>query len=362
MVFLDAASTTYPLYTRETLQTPQGYSWFNANTSYATQTKSTLRCCENIIKSSIGIEEGSVYFIGNATQCYKAFRQAVFNAEDIYDDGWYYLLKSPYEHSCVMGGYVENLDKLTDVDFLKKIQPEGKLFVICQLVNNLTGDIFPVKEIAEAVHKTHNFLICDATAAVGKIVIDYDLIENCDAIFCSSHKFHGEKNQGFLWVCNRLKDELIDSIEYIGTPDVQGACATAVAFEKCNKTSDTDWDSVFEENLDKYGIKYKNISIKELAKYTTSIGCWYLPDITSADALQMYLADRDIYIGVGHSSCEDNENRYRVLNAIGLSDEEAAKCIRLSFDGDKTPTTEQEIVELCDGIHDFIKSFCGDVK
>lgn len=359
MVFLDSASTTYPVFTKATLNYIDKDVWLNANAPYSSKAKAWLKRSERIVKSTLGTEKGSVYFIGNATQCFQALLQAVYHAEDVYDE-WFYFLKSPYEHSCITGGYIEDLVNLTDADFLRDFHKEGKLLVTCQLVNNLTGDILPVKEIAKAAHETHNFLVCDATAAVGKVTIDYDLVENCDALFCSAHKFHGEKGQGFLWISDRLK-EVIGDVEYNGTPDPHGAFVTAFAFNKYNKydiNSKTDWDEYFESKLMDMGINYRNVYIKGLKDYTPSIACYLLEDIGSADALQAFLADRDIYIGVGHSSCEDDESRYRVLNAMGLSDKEAEKCIRLSYDGNINKTTEKDIDELCEGICDFIKAYC----
>lgn len=357
MVFLDSASTTYPIFTKSTLNYIDNDVWLNANAPYSSKAKSWLKRSERIVKNAMGTEKGSVYFIGNATQCFQALRQAVSRAEDIYDDEWFYFLKTPYEHSCVTDGRVEDLDKLMNADFLRDFHKEGKVFVTCQLVNNLTGDILPVKEVAKAVHETHNFMVCDATAAIGKVAIDYDLVENCDAFFCSAHKFHGEKGQGFLWISDRLK-EVIGEVEYNGTPDPHGAFTTAFAFSEYNTVSKTDWDEYFESKLMDMGIRYRNVYIKGIKDYTASIACYLLEDIGSADALQAYLADRDVYIGVGHSSCEDDDSRYRVLHAMGLDNREAEKCIRLSYDGGINKTTEKDIDELCEGIRDFIKEFC----
>ena len=73
--------------------------------------------------------------------------------------------------------------------------------------------------------------------------------------------------------------------------------------------------------------------------------------------MQNFLAGKKIYIGVGHSSCEDGENRYRVLMNDGHTEEEARECIRLSFDGGVVPTTQEEIDEFAKAVKEFIVTF-----
>ena len=77
-------------------------------------------------------------------------------------------------------------------------------------------------------------------------------------------------------------------------------------------------------------------------------------DGINADALQQYLADRGIYIGIGASACSGSHN-YRVLcSGYGLSIDEAQRTIRVSFDFENT---ESEIDEFINAVNDFRGAF-----
>lgn len=73
----------------------------------------------------------------------------------------------------------------------------------------------------------------------------------------------------------------------------------------------------------------------------------------NADALQQYLATKQIYIGIGHSSCAEDAD-YRVLKTYGLTEQEASEVIRVSF-GDET--TEHDLDEFVNGIIEYKEKF-----
>ena len=85
---------------------------------------------------------------------------------------------------------------------------------------------------------------------------------------------------------------------------------------------------------------------------TAAINAIYLPGI-NADALTNYLSTKAIYVSPGHSACAE-ESDYRVLNFYGLTDEEAACTIRISFD---SQNNYGEINELAKEISYFTDKF-----
>ena len=87
-------------------------------------------------------------------------------------------------------------------------------------------------------------------------------------------------------------------------------------------------------------------------RYSYAINAVTLPNI-NADALQVYLASKQIYIGIGHSACADVAD-YRVLKAYGLSDEDCECTIRVSFSPD---TSKAEITELVKAIKEFKEKY-----
>ena len=280
------------------------------------------------------------------------------------DIKWYSLLSSPYEHECIANGekgiYICSIDELKDKDIVKDKMWHNRIpITFCQLVSNITGEVFPVADIGTVTRELNGFFVCDMTASIGKYDIPEHLEDFCDCVIASSHKFHGEKGQGFIWVSDRF-NEWLNGIDYIGTPDVDSATSTAYALMRSvahyNHRCTEEWDNAVRNALFEQGVKYSTMFLSGADDYTHDIVCLRIHGVY-ADALQVFLASEKIYIGVGHSSCEDGKGRYRVLTHAGYSEKEASECIRLSFDGGVTPTTQAEIDEFAKAVKEFIVTY-----
>lgn len=370
MIYLDSAATTFPKY--------PSYScaWLNANTPYGAESREALFDAENSVKHSLGVSSGKVVFGGTASKMFKYLFDKIADAwsdsmSDADDDEsktdeikWYSLLSSPYEHECIANGekgiYVCDIDELKDKDIVKdKMWHNWIPITFCQLVSNITGEVFPVADIGAVARELNGFFVCDMTASIGKYGIPEHLEDFCDCVIASAHKFHGEKGQGFIWVSDRF-NEWLNGIDYIGTPDVSGAASTAYAL-MCsvvhyNHRHPPVWDNAVRNALFDQGVKHSTMYLSGAKDYTNDIVCLRIYGVY-ADALQNFLASKKIYIGVGHSSCEDGEGRYRVLMHVGYSEKEASECIRLSFDGGVTPTTQAEIDEFAKAVKEFIVTY-----
>ncbi len=367
MIYLDAAATTFPSLDYH------GQMWLNANTPYAIPAKEQLHQAEEDVKKALGLKSGKVVFGGNASVMFKylfdkiddAWAETLSEADE--DESkedkikWHSLFSSPYEHECIANGeqgiHISSINELKAKDIVKDKMWHNRIpITFCQLVSNITGDIFPIEEIGKVARELNGFYVCDMTSAIGKTDIPENLEDFCDCIVFSAHKIHGLKGQGAIWVSDRF-NEWLDGIEYIGTPDVDGACNTAyalkVTLERYKHRYPNEWDNSIRNALFNRGIKYQTMSLEGCEGYSDDIICLRINGVY-ADALQNFLASKKIFIGVGHSSCEDGDNRYRVLVNGGYPEKVARQCIRLSFDGWITPTTDTEIEELADAIKEYI--------
>ena len=65
-------------------------------------------------------------------------------------------------------------------------------------VNNEIGVIQPIREIGKIARENNIAFLCDATQAVGKIVVDVEE-DNIDMLCFSAHKLKGPKGIGVLY-------------------------------------------------------------------------------------------------------------------------------------------------------------------
>lgn len=361
MIYLDSASTTFPKHTS------YQWHWLNANTPYGADSRDELANAEASVKHSLGVSSGKVVFGGTASVMFDYLFNKIseawvdaFDDDDVPDKN-YRMMSSPYEHECIASHPVFplNISDLCDKDVVKSQCLSKTPITFCQLVSNITGEVFPVADIGAVTRELNGFFICDMTASIGKYGIPKHLEDFCDCVIASAHKFHGEKGQGFIWVSDRF-NEWLNGIDYIGTPDVSGATGTAYALMRTvihyYHRYEEEWDNAVRNALSEQGIKYYTMYLSGAEDYTHDIVCLRILGVY-ADALQNFLASKKIYIGVGHSSCEDGEGRYRVLMHAGYSEEEARECIRLSFDGGVNPTTQDEIDEFAKAVKKFIVAY-----
>ncbi|MBR6530890.1 MAG: cysteine desulfurase [Clostridia bacterium] len=219
-------------------------------------------------------------------------------------------------------------------------------------VNNEIGSVQPV-EFAKraAVHAGANALIhCDAVQAFGKIQLKpYNM--GVDLMSISSHKIHGPKGAGALFVKKgtRLAPQVFGGLQENkirpGTeplPAIAGFAAAAQAMPDYAHGLD------HAQKLRDYFIR--NVSAMENVKINSPANA--LPYITNISVLGIpsevmlnYLSNMGIYVSSGSACAKGNKSR--VLKNMNLSDERINSALRISF---SRFTTKEEIDYLLYGI------------
>jgi len=273
------------------------------------------------------------------------------------------IIGGVYEHDAIfryLDLYVHDIGELERV---LQMYPEEDKIVCWMMVNNITGVVFNVEEIGSLCHKYGAYYIMDTVATIGHYPISNDLESFCDCIITSAHKYGGPQGTGCMWVSDRFANFLglsNDSHEeqglIHGTPNVSAAVAMSYAMEHAVEAvslMQDRWQNLtfhLQRMLNKNGVECDLVCNDQPKIY--AINALYLPTL-NADALTQYLSTKSIYISPGHSACADNDD-YRVLEAFGLTKQEASQTVRISF-GEST--TQEDIDALVQGIVEFKNLF-----
>lgn len=333
MIYLDNAATTEPKFHRDYT----GF-WLNSNTPYAKSEGEALGYAEAKIKGLLHVTGGQVLYFRCATEAI----EWLFNLCGKWGD----ISCSHFSHDSIINAN----RKLNRVG-------EGTLYVD-QFINPITGDT--ILECIKYNAVKNVFIGCDYTASIGHAILPKN--PKYDFIFFSGHKFYCEKNVGAMWISDRLCEYLGATKDYRnqyglvhGTVDVEGALMLADAMEWVNGNyEDSHYNNLLTllyNLLFEAGIEAHNVCLNEKTR-SHAINAIYLPNI-NADALQTYLASKDIYIGVAHSACADSDD-YRILQVMGYSKDIARQTIRVSFGVD---TTVENIREFVNAVKIFKEMF-----
>lgn len=350
-VYLDTASTAPVRYFAKDCYIPG-----NPNSSHAMglQANQALNEARQRIMNCLGVKSGKVLVGGTASQLVDNLMWRIYSL------GNYNILGSVYEHDC----FNRWLDyRLTEYP----TDQISKNDIICwMMVNNISGQVFNVEEIGSLCHKYGAYYIMDAVAAIGHYPISNNLESFCDCLITSAHKYGGPQGTGCMWVSDRfakfleLSDDSHEEYGLIhGTPNVSAAVAMSYAMEHA---VDEAWvmeaktqNLVFylQRILNKNNIECHVVCDDQPKTY--AINAIYLPKF-NADALVNFLSSKSIYISPGHSACADNDavEASRVLEAFGLTKQEASQTVRISFGESTTP---EDIDALVNGIVEFKKLF-----
>lgn len=344
MIYLDYAATNpftkYPC---------SKYGQFlNPNSNYAYKEQRLLDDCANRVKAAIGAKSGKVVFGGTSSQLIENLMNHEINGKRRFAE---YVIGSKYEHDSFdkfLVARVANIDQLVD-GITKNRGYRG--CVIWQGVNNITGEIFPVEQIGSICHGFNSFYICDMTAMIGKAQIPVNIDQWCDCAIWSGHKLGTEGGIGAMWLSDKF-NEWIGDFKLHGTPNLSGAIAIADATEEACKSPMKHYTDLY---MCLYGkLVNANIQFQVISNRlkTCAINSIMFDDI-NADSLQQYLASKQIYIGIGGSACSSLHD-FRVLNACGLTNDEASRVVRVSF-GDET--TKHDIDEFVNAVVDYKEKF-----
>ena len=291
---------------------------------------------------------------------------------------WYSgVVTSAIEHDSVLRGdgfsasrlYPGQDGRISEKEVERKVSHTPSCLLSIMYINNETGIENDVREFARIAHRHHALFHTDCTQAAGFYELDTKWLD-CDFLTFSSHKIHGPKGVGALYIKDRKTlYPLIRGGEEQefgmrgGTENVAGIVGFGKACE------------LAAQDLDKnriWCVERKNQFVTEARAYARMAGIddkiyWQVTAGKSwpskilnfwiagvdAETLILFLDSQGICVSAG-SACTSHENTpSHVLMAMGYSPEAARSSIRVSF---SRYTTEEEVSEAARTIVDSAAS------
>lgn len=215
---------------------------------------------------------------------------------------------------------------------------QGLKLVSVMLANNETGVIQDIKKISEIVHKYGGLLHCDASQGFCKIEIDFNAL-GCDFMTISSHKCGGPLGAAAL-----LAKKIINLEPMIkggkqeqgiraGTENLLAITGFGVAAADCaQKIAQLEQIGILRNNMEKEILEYAPLAeiIAIDMPRLPNTSCIRMPNVKNEEQLIKFdLAGISVSSGAACSSGRIASSH--VLKAMGLSDEAANQCIRVSL-------------------------------
>ncbi|MBE6605573.1 MAG: cysteine desulfurase [Ruminococcaceae bacterium] len=260
-----------------------------------------------------------------------------------------------------------------DYDSLEAALDKNTVIVSVMLVNNETGAVNDIKRISRIVKSKNPEALVHTDAVQGFMKIKFTPMSlGADLITLSSHKIHGPKGVGALYVDPAvLKARKLVPIIYgggqekglrSGTENTVGIAGFGAAAAECSKSLIADIKNIsdiqshirntIETNSDYKSVKL-NIPEGVFAPHIVSIN---LGGIKSETMLH-FLSARGIYVSSG-SACSSNSGHIsNTLLSFGLTEREADSTIRVSLGRENTKEEADIFLNtLLEGVNNLIST------
>ena len=233
-------------------------------------------------------------------------------------------------HEMGKGGAVAAVGSggIIDLDALKTVLQDAPAVVAIQQVNNETGVIQPLEEIAEIVRAAGSLLLADCAQSAGKIPLP-----DADFIAISAHKLGGPPGIGALLVKDLATLEPSGGQEKgyrRGTQDAPAAAAFAAALDSRAFADAMPRFTELRERLEEGAKAAGAVVIAESSPRIANIGAIALPGVSQAALLAQFdLAG--FAVSAGSACASGKMKQSEVLAAMGVSEEIASSFLRISF-------------------------------
>ena len=362
MIYLDNSATTKPCKEAvAAMMLAMTENWANPSALYnfGIEAGRQLRSARHAVAAAMGAEADRVFFTSGGTE---ADNWAIFSTIRRFGKRGKHIITTAIEHHAILhcmkeleaqGFEVTYLQPdatgTVTLEALKAALRKDTILVSIMMVNNEVGSVMPIAQMAKLTHKICPDAVFHTDAVQGFLKVPFAAKTlGADLISVSSHKVHGPKGVGALYISPRLKSfpaYLIGGGQESnyrsgteGTPAIFGfaaACSVAAAsYKEDAKAEKALIDSLVEKLSALEGIR---INGTHEAPHVLSIAVPGVPTQNSINILQ----DHGICVSAG-SACAKG-HRSHVLEAMKVAPEAIDGTFRVSICRD---TTAEELDQL----------------
>ena len=366
MIYLDNSATTKPCKEAvEAMTAALTENWGNPSAlySFGIDAAGLLRSARHKVANAMGAEPDRVFFTSGGTE---ADNWAIFGTVKRYGKKNKHIITTAIEHPAVLrcmnelehqGYEITYLqpDELGNISLetLKAALRKDTVLVSVMMVNNETGAVMPIAQMAKLTHKLSPDALFHTDAVQGFLKVPFTAKTlGADLISVSSHKIHGPKGAGALYISPKHKSfpalllgggqegGFRSGTE--GTPAIFGFAAACEA-GKATFAEDIAKEKALLDGLVEKLCKLDGLTVNgsHQAPHILSLAIAGLPTQNSINILQ----DAGICVSAG-SACAKG-HRSHVMTAMGLKPELIDGSFRVSICKD---TTQEELDLLAEVI------------
>lgn len=367
MIYFDNSATTKPK--KEVLDTfyKVAENYFGNPSSVhhlGLQTENLLSQARNQIATLLKTDEQEIIFTSGGTEGNNFIIKGV---AEKYRNRGHHMITTMIEHPSVLNTCIQLENSGFDVTYLpvdetgrvrvedvKKALRKDTILVSIMHVNNEIGSVQPIEKIGELLKNHPKTLFhVDHVQGVTKVPLDFHE-SNVDFASISSHKFHGLKGTGAIYIRKGLKlaSLLAGGGQERGFRSGTENLAGIVAMAKALRLGMLDYEAKIDTMMGVRDFLINELQLIEGVKMNTPKQNT-APHIINfsvqgfkAEVLVHELEQHGLYVSTT-SACSSRTNEpSRTILAMGLGEERATTSIRISLSFDNTKEEAKQAVAI----------------
>lgn len=334
--------------------------------SFGQEAAEALYSAREQVAASIGARPNEIIFTSGGTESDNLAIRGILSDDK---DRTQHIITSVIEHPAVLNtcNYLErqghdvtylpvDSDGIVDVDLMESSIRSNTAIISIMHANNEIGTIQPMEEIASIAKDNDIYLHTDAVQSMGKIPVDVDEL-GVDMLSLSSHKIHGPKGVGALYV---REGTSLNPISYggghehglrPGTENISGIVGFAKAATLAVERLATDSkhmcmlrDSIITKVFN--SIEDVRLNGHATTRLPNNVNLSF--KYAEGESMLLMLDMAGIAVSTGSACSSRSLRASHVLSSIGLEPEYIHGSVRISLGRDNTTKEVEYLVEVLD--------------